>query len=255
MSRLTRRSAALAGGAALSVVLALAPAAMAETYEVGPFPTTYYPLLGVGTNGGDTTADYAVTHGGCAGNLNASLAVAVGESNRQCTSHYRWHDAGSEAAAWNLAVGLGGADASSYTLAVSDHGDASGQCWTTGTWTDCQMPAAAVTGTGSAWGAIAVSGTGSATSSYDDSGYQATREGVAVSGTGPASADNPNGVVVSGTGVATGNTVAVSGIHTAQARGCGGDPVENATSGHAVSVTGNAYGCNPVSVTGKAVKT
>lgn len=238
----------LAAGA-IAIASSLTSMAAAETYT-----TPVWPVLSVGTEGSDTgTGDITISQGGCAGSMSSSIALAVGESNRQCTSYYRWHNAGSEATGTAAALGLMEADATSFTLAVTDTGDASGQCWTSlASWTSCDVPAAAVSGTGRAWGQVAVSGTGSATSSFDDGGYTATRQGVAASGTGPAYADNPDSAAASGLGNATANTVAVSGLGTARARGCSGDIVQDALWGFAVSVMGNAYGCHSASVTGEA---
>lgn len=238
MDKHTGRTVVMAGGVGLSVLLSLAPAAWAETYTVAD-PLGGGALVALATNGDDAVGFLAISQGGCAV---GSTAVAIGDPGRECgtSSH---------------AIGLLGADSRGRELAASDTGTAA-SC-TTGCWPvnfsvsgtgDASAPGSIVSAGISTTGntdahMLALSGTGAATS---HSG------GLAASGRGNATG---GWISVSGTGVATGDTHAVSGINTAQTRGCSGDPVDDAIGGYAVSVTGDAYGCTPVSVTGKAVKT
>ena len=241
-SRSKAAVAVLVGAATLSS--ALAPA-FADTYTTGSGGVC------VGTNGSDAVSQWgsgcglfpavAVSQGGCA--YGTHVAVAVGESGR-CTN-------GAEAQGI-VAVGLMGADVTPWnccgpSVGVSDSGyvwnfspfggvtvSGTGDAMTTSTWgaaasgtgnaTDygCYIVlsycvgGAAVSGTGSAYGAAAVSGTGTATGL------------TAVSGTGHADGST---AAVSGTGSASGGVVAVAGDDA------------NANGGLAsVSLTGNGGG-------------
>lgn len=215
-----RRTIVMAGGVGLSVLLSLAPAAFAETYTV-PNPTwPGHYFVGLGTSGDDAPGSVALSHGGCA--RDSGTAVAIGESNRRCDDGNYWFNGTweeqSEANGSNTAVGLLGADAHSWGVAVASDGDAYAECagsvepfcWTT-----------AISGTGGAYGPIAISGTGPATTRYKHYDHEPEAHGpyigVAASGTGDASAHSPYGpagIAVSGTGNANGSTLGVSVLGT-----------------------------------------
>ena len=216
----------------LAVVGSLAPAALAETYTTGSGGVC------VGTNGSDAVSQWgsgcglypavAVSQGGCA--QGTHVAVAVGESGR-CTN-------GAEAQGI-VAVGLMGADVMPWSccgpsVGVSDSGYV---------WNFSPFGGVTVSGTGDAmttstWGAAA-SGTGNAT----DYGCYIVLSycvgGAAVSGTGSAY----GAAAVSGTGTATGLTaVSGTGHANGSTAAVAGDDA-NANGGLvAVSLTGDARG-------------
>jgi hypothetical protein len=198
-------------GAAL--VFGLATAAVAETYGVDDPLYSGRQAVAVGTNGSDASAQrIAISQGGCAGD--GEIGVAVGESGRQC------HEGQGNL----VGIGLGSADAGSRLLAVAPDGDATSHCF--GFFLPgCLAPS------------FSVSVLGNARAANDESN---TGWGVAVSGTGNATAESSLSGAVSGTGTATAPceqyhymTVAVSG--TNDASGC-----------TAVSGTGHASGTTAV---------
>ena len=193
-------------------------AAVAEVYYVSRDERDTTNRIVIATDGEDTstrnsTGDWqhsrvTVSNGGCSSG--GWAAVATQENNRECEQYGNGYEAGG----YTTAVGLQGADAAANGgVAVSDTGYTGGLVAVSGTGPTCGT-FVGVSATGgtfcSSW--YAVSGTGSASSwSYCADGV-CPFGGVAVSGTGTATA--PHTAVAGGD--AHGGVVAVSATGNSQ---------------------------------------